>query len=636
MVNCWGAVNLFTSHVEHRGNGGKMQNYFSAPFEMFNTAAHFMGRSMKVAPKLGRAAFAQAKTAQDYWYGMFKYVDAFMGPSVNALNAFVNAEKVNLVEKSPSENLKDYSELFNLNLRLASTAMAGSLRAMNAFFYSKLSEGLLAYMDTLTDDDSFGDFSSRLEETLKVAVHEYPVAIEEIKAEYGFHLDSPAYVKVAETDRFDLYQVLPAEKNITARSKPILIIPPYVLGANILAFLPGEQRSYVHCYANQGIPTYIRIIKDIHTNPAVQTMTGEDDALDLRFFCRELVARHNRPVTLNGFCQGGYHALAALLAGELEDLVDALITCATPVDGSRSKTLAEYMMSLPPRFRDIRYSCKVLPNGNTVIDGRILGWVYKLRKLEAESPIASFHRDISMFDSQNGQRKKISKTAAAVNHWLTHDQQDIPLGVTKMSFDSYSIPIDAEGTLPVTLFGRKLNLKRLEEKKVPWLICIAESDDIVEKDAALAALDYIDAEVCVFPKGHASLATSWSVPTSECALHLRFCVPSLSAPGQDKMCRGPVCFQIDMDTSSTIKATGPFSELRAKQKEEQQVPESLVAIPDHARAVGEEEKIGKASRKRPLALVLPAAKAAKKAKPGQSAPTRRPSGKSASSKNKLP
>ena len=47
-----------------------------------------------------------------------------MGPSVNALNAFVNAEKVNLVEKSPSENLKDYGELFNLNVRLASTAMA--------------------------------------------------------------------------------------------------------------------------------------------------------------------------------------------------------------------------------------------------------------------------------------------------------------------------------------------------------------------------------------------------------------------------------------------------------------------------------------------------------------------------------
>ncbi len=130
-----------------------------------------------------------------------------------------------------------------------------------------------------------------------------------------------------------------------------------------------------------------------------------------------------------------------------------------------------------------------------------------------------------MFDSQASPRPKISKTAAAINHWLTYDQKDLPVNITKMSFDSYSIPIDEEGTLPVTLFGRKLNLKRLEEKKIPWLICIADGDDLVDKEASLAALDYIDAEVCVFPKGHASLATSWSIPTSECALHLRFPQP---------------------------------------------------------------------------------------------------------------
>jgi hypothetical protein len=49
-------------------------------------------------------------------------------------------------------------------------------------------------------------------------------------------------------------------------AKPVLIIPPYVLGANILGFLPGEQRSYAHCFANQGFPTYIRILKAIDTS----------------------------------------------------------------------------------------------------------------------------------------------------------------------------------------------------------------------------------------------------------------------------------------------------------------------------------------------------------------------------------
>ena len=270
-----------------------------------------------------------------------------------------------------------------------------------------------------------------------------------------------------------------------------------------------------------------------------------------------------------------------------------------------------------------------------MVDGQLLAWVFKLRKLETESPIAAFHRDIGMIepDRSEGENqqdrcgdKSLDDTRSAGH----------PVGITKMSYASYSIPIDAEGTLPVTLFGRKLNLKRLEEKKVPWLICIADSDDLVEREASLAPLDYIDAEVCVFPKGHASLATSWSVPSSECALHLRYYVPSLSAPEQDKIYRGPVCFQIDLDTNSTIKATGPFSETKEEQKEKQQVSESHVAIPDRAHAAGEEEKIEKPSRKPPLVLASPAAKAAKKTKPGPGAPKRRPSVKSASPKTKLP
>ncbi|MDZ7579241.1 MAG: hypothetical protein U5R30_01060 [Deltaproteobacteria bacterium] len=45
-------------------------------------------------------------------------------------------------------------------------------------------------------------------------------------------------------------------------------LPPYVLGADILGFLPGENKSYAHAYANFGVPTYIRILKDISTTEA--------------------------------------------------------------------------------------------------------------------------------------------------------------------------------------------------------------------------------------------------------------------------------------------------------------------------------------------------------------------------------
>jgi len=107
-----------------------------------------------------------------------------------------------------------------------------------------------------------------------------------------------------------------------------------------------------------------------------------------------------------------------------------------------------------------------------------------------------------------------------------------------MSFASFNTPISEDGTLPVTLFGRKLNFKRIKEKNMPWLICYGEQDDLVEKACALAPLDYIDVETSGFPKGHVAIATSWSSPKSECALHTRF---------GEKKYRGPVRFQMDLD-----------------------------------------------------------------------------------------
>ncbi|MDT8274394.1 MAG: metal transporter, partial [Desulfomonilia bacterium] len=285
------------------------------------------------------------------------------------------------------------------------------------------------------------------------------------------------------------------------------------------------------------VPTYIRILKDIDTTPAVQTMTGEDDALDTKLFCEILKKRHGAQVTLNGFCQGGFIAVLNILSGELDGLVDALITCVAPMDGTRSKALVEYMEHLPPRFRDLGYAEKDLSNGNKVVDGKVMSWVYKLKSMEKEAPLYTLYRDLMLFDGTNGREVKITTTAAAMNHWLIYDRKDIPVAITKMSFDSYTIPVTQDGTIPVTLFGRKLNFRDLTEKGIKFLICYANSDDLVDKESALAPLDYVDAEVTVFPKGHGAIATSWSVPDSDFAIQNRY--PDGS--------RGPVRFQLDLE-----------------------------------------------------------------------------------------
>jgi hypothetical protein len=88
----------------------------------------------------------------------------------------------------------------------------------------------------------------------------------------------------------------------------------------------------------------------------------------------------------------------------------------------------------------------------------------------------------------------------------------------------------------VKLFGRTLNFKRIKEQGLKWLICVADKDDLVEKESALAPLDWVEAEVTVFPKGHVAIATSWSLPTTECSLDRCFLDY-----------RGPVRYQLDLE-----------------------------------------------------------------------------------------
>ncbi|MFC1836913.1 metal transporter, partial [Thermodesulfobacteriota bacterium] len=118
-----------------------------------------------------------------------------------------------------------------------------------------------------------------------------------------------------------------------------------------------------------------------------------------------------------------------------------------------------------------------------------------------------------------------------------YDRTDLPVDITQMSFDSYTIPVTKGGDLPFKLFGRKLNFGYLREKNIKFQICYAAKDDLVDAPSALAPQDFVDVELVEFPKGHAAIATSWSHPDTEYALHKEY------SNGQ----RGPVRLQLDLD-----------------------------------------------------------------------------------------
>lgn len=481
---------------------------------------------------------------QNYCAGYAKYLNEFMLPFLISTNYFRQVEQDKLLLTSPFETFRSYMDLLAFNLELSNKGLTAGMEVMNEYVKREIPAATTALFNTLFDMNpkELEAFTSRHSRMTEAVARIYPEAIRNIEAEFGFHFERGTNIKFAETDRFLLYQILPTDPSVAVREngKPLLILPPFVLGANILAFLPGENKSYTHCFANQGIPTYIRIMKDIQTTPAVQIMTGEDDANDTRDFCKQIMARHGLPVTLNGYCQGGFSGVCDILSGALDDVVDALITCVSPMDGTRSHGLKNFLTDLPPRFNDLAYGTKTLPNGNKVADGNLMGWVYKLKSIQSEAPVVAFLRDLMMLSPRNHEPVKISKTAAALNYWLQNERSDLPLSITTMSFASYNTPITPDGTLPIRLFGNALNLKRIQEKGIKWLICYGERDDLVEKETALAPLDYIDAEISAFPKGHVAIATSWSDPKSACALHTRF---------GDKNYRGPVRFHLDLESS---------------------------------------------------------------------------------------
>jgi poly(3-hydroxyalkanoate) synthetase len=495
--------------------------------------------ALQTQAKVISASIDQARMMQTYWVGLNRYIMDFMAPAFSALESFSGAESDKLQEYAPEETIKDYMGLLEFNLRLAEKGLTHGMKAINDFLAHQLEQGSKAWHNTLYQQkgEDIAAFMAKQARLMELVVHEYPQAIRNIEPEYGFHFDDGNYIKTAETDRFCLYQVLPWNKSVKVhkKGKPVVIIPPYVLGANILSFLPGEGKSFVHCFANTGMPTYIRIVKDIYANTAVQEMTGEEDCLDTKFFLEQVKAAHHRPVTLCGYCQGGFTVAVNYLSGELDGLVDALITSVAPMDGTRSKSLSDFMAQIPKRFEDISFAMKTLPNGNRVVDGKLMSWVYKLKSMEKDNPIIAFIRDLKLFE----RNLKINKTAAAINYWLLYDQTDLPLEICKLSFNSYTIPVAKDGTLPVKLFGRPLNFKRAKEQGIKWLICVAEKDDLVEKESALTPTEWVDAEVAVFPKGHVAIATSWSMPATECSLDKCFLDY-----------RGPVRFHMDLEAEA--------------------------------------------------------------------------------------
>ncbi|MBK8906946.1 MAG: metal transporter [Rhodospirillales bacterium] len=493
---------------------------------------------------MGTLAVSAQELASSWWHYVISLNRALERERAEVEDSFMIA--ADIAFNAAAKNPLSWSELFQVaqhSQSLFSRGIMADQEQLSKFLWDQVEDILKATNNTFLDSEgeTLEQYIRRQGDVMS-AVADFNVQIEKIKDEFGFHFNTPGYELIAETPSFLMYQVLPNKQGVTVRSdlKPMLLVPPYMLGVNILAFLPLENKSYAHAFANDGIPTYVRVVKDIWETEAVQTMTPEDDCSQTADLCRKLVERHGQKTTLNGTCQGGYICLKNLLSGTLTGVCDTLISNVTPVDGTHSKAIS----GMPQLHSNFVLS--PMPNGNMVANGYLLSLGMRFVAIDRETPLITV---LNLAKLQSATKGNPGKTPAALYRWLRKERVHLPPATADMSSISFQQPITEDGTLPVKLFGKPLNIRDLAGLGVKWYQNYATKDDLVTPPCATAGNRFLDAtdviETVALPGGHVAILTS---PYSKSAP-----VNGVFTDAMGKSARGPVKFQLDMSKS----AAGP-------------------------------------------------------------------------------
>ncbi|MBK8175875.1 MAG: hypothetical protein IPK66_11595 [Rhodospirillales bacterium] len=437
-------------------------------------------------------------------------------------------------------SLWETAQVMQHNQSLIMKGMMSAQEKLLSYAFDRIEEGTQALFNSVYPSKNGGETLGgyvRREADVMEAVANFNEQIEKIKDEFGFQFDSPDYKLVHETSTFQMYQVLPIKKGVKVRDDlpPVLLVPPYMLGVHILSFLPFENKSYAHSFANEGIPTYVRVVKDIMSTEAVQQTTPDEDCLQTLELCTKLKQIHGKKVVLNGTCQGGYICLMNVLSGKLTDVCDTLITNVAPIDGTYSAAIS----GMPQMHSD--FITTPLANGNKVANGYMLSLGMRFVAIDRETPLVKVLDQAAL---QKATDLNPGKTPAALFRWLLKERVHLPLAVAQMSTCTFQQPIAEDGSLPVSLFGKPLNLKDLATLGVTWYQNYAIKDDLVTPACATAGNKHLEGtnvvETVAFHGGHVAILTS---PYSKKAP-----VNGEFTDATGKKVRGPVKFIIDRAT----------------------------------------------------------------------------------------
>jgi hypothetical protein len=453
------------------------------------------------------------------------------------LDSYLIASQIALqAAKDNPMTLRDTLEIMQHKSALMTKGASATQEKMTDYMFDQMKEVNEALFNTILNNEgeNLAGYIKREAEVME-AVANFPEKIERVKDDFGFHFNTSAYRLIHDTGSFLMYQVLPIKDGVKVNDKlkPMLLVPPYMLGTHILSFLPYEDKSYAHSFANEGIPTYVRVVKDIDENEIVQNMTPDDDCDQTHELCDVLMKKHGQKATLNGTCQGGYICLMNTLSGKLTDVSDTIITNVAPIDGTYSDAIS----GMPTMHHD--FITHTLPNGGKVANGYMLSLGMRFVAIDRETPLIKVLDQASL---QKATELNPGNTVAALFRWLLKERVHLPLEIAKMSTRTFHEPISEDGVLPVELYGKPLKVGDLKDLGVKWYQNYALKDDLVTPECATAANKFLDGtdviESVAFPGGHVAILTS---PYSK-----RAPVNDYFTAKDGTKYRGPVKFQLEI------------------------------------------------------------------------------------------
>lgn len=396
---------------------------------------------------------------------------------------------------------------------------SGAISASTIYFSEKSAQLLPLLLSG--DMEAAALFWERQVEILDIVVNHNPAAMHAIKAEMGCQFDdAKRYVKISETPRSILYQVLPLKEGVVVRKngKPIIHMSPFILPENIIDLLPYRGLSYVGAFADSGTPTYLLHGKNIWDCVAAQMLSEEDLLLDLKFFAETVHRIHGRKATINGTCQGALPLLHGVCAPQLQLDRDVNVWIGTvPAYAlSRSERFQENLRMIPKSQQHLSAITYHLPNGNAVVLGEPASLSMRLSNFGKENPLSALIRDM-----RGAERGKWSPMSAALRHYL-QTIRPMPIQITEMSQRCAMEPITSDGVFPGLLFGEPVSLQHAVKKGMKLYVVAGEKDDVVDLPAALAMFDipcikgYGGASSHVIPgAGHVAPMTTCAVEGSK-------------------------------------------------------------------------------------------------------------------------